>query len=504
MKEYKWCKTDTATIMFSSIDSKTQSRICRYSAVLKDEDVDPVILSKAVKEALKRYPIFSYRERKGFFWAYLEHTDKPVKVLPETLRPAALRRLGKDGGPEIEVLYYKRRISIDCSHIYADGRGFLELLKSIVAQYLIYSGMDKADIYNVRLSDEKGSETENENPYLRYHNKEKLKNLRRDKAYRLKKDYEPDYANSIFGLIPIDEIKAVSHEKNMTITEYLCCALIYSIIKTAEKPINETIIIAVPVDMRKYFPTDTIRNFANDVPIEFNPHGKTNVTFDEICAAVSGQMKAKNTKNTMQAFLNSSYSMMSNAFLRAIPFSIKHLGLNRLQKISHNNAMTVMLSNVGNVSLSPKMADKIERIDFIGGDARVYDLPMFCSVVGLNGFLNFCFSVTGKDVSVCREFFSLLSSKGITIRVESSDANGTENCRAEDIYPKACPCCGVEIGEEYTRCPLCGEKPVNGERKIDFFKTAVFPQPYEKVQQVPEAKGELNLSKERLKAYFNF
>lgn len=125
-------KNDTVSIMFSAVDSKKTSRLFRISAIFKDEDVDPVKLKEAVRIAMQRYPLYLYRDTKGFFWTYLEKADGLPLVLPEEYRPAELRRLGNDGTPEIVFVYYKRRLSIETTHVLGDGGGILELLKTVL------------------------------------------------------------------------------------------------------------------------------------------------------------------------------------------------------------------------------------------------------------------------------------------------------------------------------------------------------------------------------------
>lgn len=43
-----------------------------------------------------------------------------------------------------------------------------------------------------------------------------------------------------------------------------------------------------------------------------------------------------------------------------------------------------------------------------------------------------------------------------------------------------CLKCGVDLGEEYTRCPLCGEKAADEPPVLSGFQTAVYPQYDEK------------------------
>ncbi len=500
MKKYEWIRNDTAAIMFSAIDDNYNSRIFRISAVFKNEDIDPERLEKAVELTMPRYPICTYRNKKGFFWTYLEKTDSLPSVMPEEYCPAALRRLGRFGKPEMVFLYHKRRISIEANHVYGDGTGFLEILKSVVAQYMVLGGIDKNEFSGIRFGDIAPSEAETENPCIRYKNKEKVQKPNRDRAYVLPRNFDDNYQNCINGLIDTEILKSLCKEKDITVTELLSAVLILSMISTEAEPINDTIIIDVPCNLRKLFPTDSVRNFTSTVPVHFSPEGRKNYTLDDIIEATRGQLKKYNCKQTHQAFINSNCALTENKVLQPVPYFIKKPVINAMQKKSHNTEMSVILTNMGNVVLPDIMHRKIERFEFTNGDTRVYNMPLSCSVIGFNGYINMAFNLSGKDRSIPREFFRILTSMNIPVRIESSEENGVEN-KAE-VTPKMCDKCGVRIGEEYSNCPLCDAEPTKTDSKDEYFKTALYPQPYKKIKHRYSSGVSFGLSPEKIKAYF--
>ncbi len=501
MKKYEWMKNDTVSIMFSAVDSTKTSRLFRMAAILKDEEVDPERLQESVRITMQRYPLYLHRNTNGFFWTYLEKAEGLPRVLPEEHCPAQLRRLGNDGEPEIVFLYYKRRIAIETTHVLGDGAGILELLKTVVAHYMILGGADRNEFTGIRLADEKPSETELENPFGRYKNDEKLPKPHRDEAYNLPYTYTDGYQNHISGLVSIAEIKPLCKERGITIGEFLAAGIILAILRTAEKPVEKTIIIDVPVNVRNFFPSDTIRNFTSSIPLQFRPEGRTDYTFDEIAEKIKGQLAQVNTRETQQGFINSNYALTQNKVLQVVPYFIKKPVLNMMQKKSHTKEMTLIMSNIGNVVLPPIMNGYIERIELISGDSRVYDMPMFFYIISMNGHMNINFGLSGKDRKLCTEYFRILSSMGINVRVESSMENGIEE--NTEIAPKKCAQCGVRIGEEYSRCPLCDTKASLAETPDEHFRTALFPYPVKEYEHRKTRKINPVISKERLRAYFN-
>ncbi|MBO5935529.1 MAG: hypothetical protein J6Q94_08585 [Clostridia bacterium] len=500
MKKYEWMRNDTISIMFASVESKKQSRLFRISAIFKDEEVNPERLKEAVRIAVQRFPLYTYRNTNGFFWSYLEKSDSLPQVLPEEHRPAELRRLGNDGTPEIVFIYYKRRLSIETSHVLGDGGGILELLKTVVAHYMILGGADKTDFTGIRFGDEEPSKTELEDPFERYMNNEACSVPERDKAYTIPYKYDENYQNHISGLVSVNDIKPFCKDKNITVSEFLAAGVILAMLRTAEKPIDKTIIIDVPVNLRNHFPSDTIRNFTSSIPLQFNPQGKMDYTFDEIARIIKGKLAQVNTKETQQAFINKNYALTQKKILQVIPYFIKKPVLNLMQKKSHTEEMTLIMSNIGNVVLPEVMSNKIERLELVSGDSRVYNMPMFFYIISMNGYMNIVFGLSGKDRRLCTEFFRILSSMGIPVRIESSLENGVED--NSEVAPKICDRCNVRIGEEYSRCPLCDSAAVITDVPDEYFKTALFAQPYKKYVHARSRKKSDIISVERLKAYF--
>lgn len=65
-----------------------------------------------------------------------------------------------------------------------------------------------------------------------------------------------------------------------------------------------------------------------------------------------------------------------------------------------------------------------------------------------------------------------------------------------------CEKCNVDLPENYTRCPLCGSKPINNEAKIKNLKAV--PYSDSAVEHIEKAeKVKTDFTFEKIKAYFN-
>ena len=92
MNRQKWTKTDTASIMFTSLTSKNWGRTFAFSATMK-ADIDPAVLRTAANDVLPHYPSACTDLRSGFFWRYQIIADAEAELRPAGQRP--LLRLGR-------------------------------------------------------------------------------------------------------------------------------------------------------------------------------------------------------------------------------------------------------------------------------------------------------------------------------------------------------------------------------------------------------------------------
>ncbi len=501
-KNYKWYKLDTAANMFASIQNETSSRVFRISYTFKEEEIDPDILKTAVADTMKRFPSFSSKCKKGFFWAYLEHTYILPEVKEETEMPAAVQNHGRNGGPELRVLYYKRRISFEIAHVLTDGDGAFEFTKSLIAHYInLKDGTSHKDS-TVISTDEIPSAEETENAYEKYHSGKAQKTPDINNTYAFKQSLNQDYVKAISGLMPVSDLKQRCKAHGVTVTEYLCAAAIYATIKAEEDPINNFVRISVPINLRHYFPTKSLRNFACDTTLSFCPKGRKDISFEDILMSVKGELKKSVNKETLQNFINSNYSKTVNPVLRIVPYPIKKAVVNSSQIKNHINGMTTIISNIGVINFPLWIAERIDRVDVISGNGSVYGLPIISTCVTVGDYLNICFSQCHENTDFCKEYFRIISSDGVRVRVETSDGNGYCEEEKSDLG-KRCELCNIDLGEEYTICPLCSEKSVNAHKQIPGIVTVPYPvnftQPSHEKAKIKEAP----LSKEKLKAYFN-
>ena len=99
---------------------KKYSTVFRISVLLK-EDIDPIILEKAVINTLDKYESFRVKLKKGFFWHYLENNTKKPIIEEENDYPCEYIDPVLNRGYLFKVTYFKNKINIDIFHALTDG-----------------------------------------------------------------------------------------------------------------------------------------------------------------------------------------------------------------------------------------------------------------------------------------------------------------------------------------------------------------------------------------------
>ncbi|MGN1194559.1 MAG: hypothetical protein ACI4SB_03665 [Acutalibacteraceae bacterium] len=420
MNNYRWTKIDTASIMFSSLSTESWGRTFRYAAILKDE-IDPEILKKAVIDLKPFFPCMYSFLKTGFFWNYQQLTDSLPEIRKEYSRPLLPITKRTDTRPDFRLVYCDKRLAIECSHTLGDGKGVMIYFKRLLERYNDLKNGETAEFSSSVTAEERST-----NAFADYFVKggEKAKdNLK--KAFHFEEKYDDNYLKLLFAMTPVDEIKSRAHAYSMTVTEYMACVLILGVIRSQSEPINEPVTIAVPVNLRRFFPTQSARNFTVQTYITFNPSGRQDITLDEICEKTKGQLRAQLTVPELQKTLNKFGSLAANPVLKIVPNAVKLPVLRMMQKKSHS-AVTTIFTNYGDCPLSPELSKSVERLEFTNGDTRNYGLAVTCSCISYNGLLSLCFSMANRDVRFARECIRILTESGADVRVECTDQNGEE------------------------------------------------------------------------------
>lgn len=414
-----WYRLDNAAKIFPSVTSDKRTNVFRLSVVLTEE-VDPALLEEALNITIMRFPPLKVRMKKGLFWYYLEENHAKAKVYPESPHICQRLRRKENNGYLFKVSYHSSRINLEVFHSLTDGSGALEFLKAVVYNYLLLTGKEIDSENLVLTSDIENVYEEYQDSFVKNY-KPSLKNNKRDpKALQFRGNYYDDlYLSIVTGEVSVTALKEVAHKYSATITEFLTACLICSVkdlnhlFKSKDKPFQ----VFVPVNLRKYFPSRTLRNFS--LFISAGMMLEDDLEFESVLEEVKAVFKRELQKDKLQERIVANVIIEKNIFLRIVPLVLKELVL----KIGYSawgdklNSMT--FSNIGVVKIPKGMEPYVRKFIFINGASKTS--PINVGGISYKDRMQITFAGAIRERDLQREFFRMLAKFGIEVMIETNE-----------------------------------------------------------------------------------
>ena len=416
-----WYKLDLSANVYPTLQRKNFSNVYRISLSLK-ENVQPDVLQKALDMTLSRFPTFQVAIRKGLFWRYLEPNHRPGPFVQEDIEnPCMPMHFKANNRYLIRIYYYEKRISLEVFHSLSDGAGTLYFLKTLTAVYLRLLGHNIPNGDGVLDIEEAPKPGEFEDAYLRYATSKVGRPRTQGNAYRIRGTKEPFYTlNIICGVIPSDKLKAVSKGYQVTITEYLNAVLLYALLQKQkmEKPFREKpVTLAMPVNLRSFFPSETLRNFITMVYPSIDPR-MGDYTFEEILSHVHHYMRYYINPKFLNADIVTNATVQQHPLIRIVPLFIKDFTVRRFYASVQDGQSSAGLTNVGLTRLPKEMQPHVERFDVLMG--QPFSARTNCAIISYQNVLTVNFTSSIKEADVERYFFRKLIQDGVPVKIETN------------------------------------------------------------------------------------
>ena len=210
------------------------------------------------------------------------------------------------------------------------------------------------------------------------------------------------------------ELHKTAKEHGGTVTAYLLMQMLYAC-QAATDELTGDIHIQVPVNMRKFYPSKTVRNFSMycgvRVPIE-EIGGK-----QELIANINAQLAEKSAKDKMREMITAAVNLVSS--IRVIPLVIKQPIAKMVYGFLGEKIYTTTLSNLGVVNMPKEFDEHVTCMDFCLGAQMTNRLA--CTVITCNGISTFSISKMTDDPTFEEKMYQLLLDDGIAVEVEGSE-----------------------------------------------------------------------------------
>lgn len=422
-----WYKLDLSAIVYPTLQRRDFSSVYRLSVLLKEE-VRPDILQKAVDMALPRFPTYKAAIRTGVFWRYLEPNNRPGPFVQMDVKNQCQPMHFKGNNRYlIRFYYYHNRISLEAHHSLGDGTGGMCVLLTVTATYLRLLGAEIENGGFVLDINEKPDAGELEDAYMKYANSKVCPPRPQEKTYRVRGTKEPFYTmNIINGIMSVSEVMTVAKKYNATITEYLNAVLIYALHEKqlADKRFTlRPVKIAMPVNLRRFFPSRTLRNFITMIYPGIDPR-LGEYSFEDIVVQVHNFMQYYINKNLLRGDITTNASTQWNMFIRVVPLFLKDFVVRMFYTKVQDKNSSAGLTNMGAMKVPKGMEEYIERFDIYMG--QPFSTRTNCAIISFQDIMTINFGSGIAESDVERNFFRKLVQDGIHVKIESNRGYGRE------------------------------------------------------------------------------
>ena len=418
----RWYKIDNTGKIFHAVTNASNSSVYRVSMIMK-ESVNAELLQDALDKVIKRFPMLAVKVRKGLFWDFMEENDEKLHIQEETTYPCYIINPRENHGYLMRVLYFQRRVSVEIFHSLTDGSGAVEFLKSLIFQYLLFQEKDVTTDGEVLFPDDVPSKYETEDSFEKYFHPSGQSQQREKEspAFQIKgSPFDPPGVNVIHGVIQASEVNKFAKKMGASVTEFITAVLIHSIYAETMKYglYQESIMIALPANLRRQFPSVTLRNFFSVSNVGMPVTDET--TLEDIMKTVSEQLSSKMKKETLQAGINHHVQLQKKLSARIVPVFVKYRAMRYGFYHFGEMSKTMTLSNLGNIKIPDSMKPYIERMELVLYPTK--NSPINCGIASLNDRMTITFARSIVETEIIKSFFSQLTHlTGLDIEVYSNN-----------------------------------------------------------------------------------
>ena len=414
-KRAYWRSLDNAAKLFSAASSPKDTRVFRFYCELKEE-VKEEILQEALNQTIQKYPVFLSVMRKGLFWHYLEKSELRPVVREEYKEPCSSLYVRDKKTLLFEVTYYKKRINFEVFHALTDGTGATEFLRELVKNYLYL--IHEEDLEPVELSNQYLTiKDQEDDSFSRYYDpdfpRKKKKKIRAVQIKKGGKGYEELQINE--ASMSVKELLGIAREKKVSMSVLLTAAFICAIHEEMSRmQEKKPVILMVPVNLRKIFPSDSMLNFFGYIEPGYQFGGGKD-SFEDVLEAVKLYFQENLSKEHMAGRMNELIAIEKHKILKWAPLELKNRCIRAGAKMAEQE-VTAVLSNMSVVKMPEDYAQYIEKFGVYTSTNRTE----LC-ICSFQDTLSLGFTSRYDSTNIQRNFYRILKELGASVKVAELD-----------------------------------------------------------------------------------
>lgn len=413
-KNINFLPLDNAAKIYPAAMTKKWNAVFAISVYLKEE-VKKDALRKAVFDLEKRFPSFYVCLKKGLFWDYFYKAES-LDIITDSkdiCRPINTKDKKR---PLFRIITNSCEIRCEFFHAVTDGSGAMEFVKALMLRYLQLCGCEVNDAksFGIKEYKEPPKRSEFEDDFLKIYNGSKGAARKGKKAYQIKmnKENEKFYRDEV--CIPLSNLKKLTQKYDCTVTQFITAAYAMALINmynddcsSSKKPL----IISIPVNLRKYWKSGTLRNFSSFITANILPEGK--MSFEAVLNEIKKEMNKKISKEQLYSDVCRNVADEKMLISRLAPSFLKKPVMKTAFRLFGERKYTSTVTNLGSVKLPQEMEEHINMITVTLGET--YINPINCAVVSFADTLCATLSFAGNGFEIVRYFMDILQSKGLNV-----------------------------------------------------------------------------------------
>ena len=399
---------DNASILFLSLIRKDHTNTFRFTMTLTEE-VCPDTLQMAVDRVYRRFPTVIAGFRPGFFHYFQVPAKTPPQVQPD---PGCLLTMSKEELRECayRVYYDGKKIAMEAFHALTDGYGAIASFTTLVAEYLRLKYGVPIPVSNTLVDVEQSPMlSELEDSFLNYEQGDPM-HLPSRYSYQLPGgNAARDTVRTSAYTIPTHVLLDAAHRHGVSITTLLSSVMASSVMEVQQKHGSgqiRPVRIMVPVDLRRMFPSRTLRNFVLYALPTMEPQDFRK-PLSELVRSFAKQIHSQIGQDQMASIMAYNVRMQRSWLFRGIPLALKRTLMRVIYRFFGESNSSVTVTNLGNVNLPEEMCGFVENID-VTLTPRIRS-PYGCAVLSYNGLLHINISRFPQETELEDIFFRNLN-----------------------------------------------------------------------------------------------
>jgi len=382
---------DNSSILYLALIRKDHTNIFRFTLTMTEE-IQPELLQTAVNQVHRRLPSFFAGFHPGFLQYTQVQAEQPPLVKPD---PGCLITMTREeiARCAYRVYYRNNQIIIEGFHALSDGYGMAASFCTMAAEYLkLRYGLEIPTGYPVLNCAVEASPEELEDSYLKYAVAKPL-HMPSRYSYQLPgKEASHNHISEYPMVFPVETLLKAARNHGVSITALLSSVMAASVMEVQKETSRRRlrpVRIMVPIDLRRIFPSTTLRNFILYALPTMEP-AELNLPMHQLTEKFSRQIREHLQKDNLAGIITYNVKTQSSPVWKLLPSALK-CGLMRLAyRFFGESNSSITFTNLGNIVLPEEMLPYVQSIALtMTPRARS---PYNCGMLTYNGqfFLNIC------------------------------------------------------------------------------------------------------------------